>query len=87
MRTDRFVVGVSSVVVLACIVSVVGASGAGRAQARRVGCIETKGDAETRRDFKLRAGPCRADEIRVAWPPAGSPGPAGPAGAAGRGAC
>lgn len=83
MRTDRFVVGVSSVVVVACIVSVVGASGAVGPQARLVGCIETTGKPETRRDFKLRNTPCRADEIRVAWPPAGSAGHAGPAGPAG----
>ena len=64
MRTDRFVVGVSSVV---------GSrlhrerrwSIRGRAQGRLVGCIETGGISETRRDFELRNGPCRATEIRV----------------------
>jgi hypothetical protein len=56
MRVDRFVVGVSSVVVLACIVSVVGASGAEPTQAPLLACIETKGNVETRRDFKLRSG-------------------------------
>jgi hypothetical protein len=60
-----------------------GSLGSGGASARLVGCIETTGKPETLRDFKLRNGPCRASEIRVAWPPSGAPGPAGPAGPAG----
>ena len=75
MRTDRFVVGVGLIAALASVVSVGGAAGSGAAPARLLGCIETRGDFETRRDFKLRNGPCRASEIRVAWPPSGAAGP------------
>ena len=57
MRTDRFVVGVGLIAALACVVSVGGAAGSGGASSQMLGCIETRGDAETRRDFKLRDGP------------------------------
>ena len=83
MRTDRFAVGIGLTAALACVVSVGGAAGAGGASSQMLGCIETRGDAETRRDFKLRDGPCRPSEIRVAWPPSGAAGPAGPVGPAG----
>ena len=31
-------------------------------------CVETRGNAETFRDLKLRGGACRAGEMAVAWP-------------------
>jgi hypothetical protein len=46
------------------------------------GCIETRGSRETRRDLKLRVGPCRNGEIPITWPP-GSAGPTGPTGPSG----
>jgi Collagen triple helix repeat (20 copies) len=46
------------------------------------GCIETRGSRETRRDLKLRVGPCRNGEIPIAWPP-GTAGPTGPTGPSG----
>src|SRR3954469_11886906 len=45
-------------------------------------CLETRGNAQTYRDLKLRSGACRAGELAVQWP-AGALGPAGPAGPAG----
>ena len=42
-------------------------------------CIELTGDSVTKRDLKLREGPCHKNEREVAWPP-GTAGPAGPAG-------
>jgi Collagen triple helix repeat (20 copies) len=72
-------------------------AGSQRTQAS-VLCVELRGDAETRRDVKLRnASRCKAGEQKVTLPrglrgprgpagargPAGPQGPAGPAGAAG----
>ena len=82
------VVSFSSVSLLAlCIPGAVTAAPVG-VKVTYTACIELTGDPETRRDLKLRQGPCHKNERQVAWPPgttgpAGEAGPQGPAGATG----
>src|SRR4051794_2574689 len=46
-------------------------------------CIEKTGNAETRRDLKLRRGPCRRSEIPVVLSVVGASGPTGATGVQG----
>src|SRR5262245_137260 len=86
--------GLVSLAVLAGIgaayVGVVGAGQASAAAPRKPkpatqfkACIERVGNEQTRRDLKLRSGPCRRNEIPVILTIAGPKGPAGPSGPSG----
>jgi Collagen triple helix repeat (20 copies) len=68
---------------LALSAGVLYAKGPGPRVTQFTGCIQTKGDKLTARNFKLRQGPCLKGEQATSWPPPSAPGAAGPAGAQG----
>ena len=85
---SRPLVGVIPVLALGAALLVVAMPASAAAPPHYVACIELTGQPLTKRDLKLREGPCKKNERRIVWPPGtagpvGPTGPTGPTGAAG----